>query len=157
MISTSFAKEEEKLKITSKSLYYFGNLPRRYTCKGPNVSPPLGWTCVPEGCVSLALILENKDESVVHWLLFNIDPDSDEIPEGVSPEDIGASLGTNDFGQLGYEGPCSLGENHMYSFTLYALKEKLPLLSGVKKGVFYAAISDIIIEEYSFIVFSKID
>lgn len=155
--SVNYAKEKDRLKITSKSLYYFGNLPRRYTCKGSDVSPPLGWTYVPDDCNSLALVLENKDESIVHWLIFNIAPDFDEIPEGVEAEKIGAILGENDFGSVGYIGPCSLGENHMYSFTLYALKKKLDLPRGANKDDFYAAIKGIVLEEYSFIIFSKID
>jgi len=47
----------------------------------------------------------------------------------------GARQGRNDFGKLGYNGPCPpRGTVHRYFFKLYALDSKMNLEPGVSKG-----------------------
>ena len=74
-------------------------IPKRYTCDGQNLSPPLFVKGIPEGTQSVALIVDDPDAPVgtwVHWVVWNIAPQFDEIPEGSVPPS--ALQGTNDFG-----------------------------------------------------------
>lgn len=102
--------------------------------------PPLAWTGVPEGTKSLALICDDPDAPVgtwVHWVLFNIPADMQEVPANIPPEKIiknGARHGINNFRKFGYGGPCPPGGTHRYYFRLYALDTKIDLESGITKA-----------------------
>lgn len=116
-----------------------GEIPARYTCDGENVSPPLRWSGVPEGTESLALVMDDPDAPAgtwVHWVMYRMYADRRELSEGVPPdEEFGsARQGVNDFGNLGYGGPCP-PENgaHRYSFRLYALDGEPGLAPGASK------------------------
>lgn len=116
------------LEITSPAFDDGDPIPERFTCDGPDVSPPIAWRSVPEAAQSLALIVEDPDAPAgtwVHWVLYGIDPNRSELPESVpaEPEVLGgARQGENDFGDLGYGGPCPPpGGPHRYRFELYAL------------------------------------
>lgn len=121
---------EGKVNLTLRSAAFNAGdmIDPHYTCDGEDVSPPLSWTGVPEGTKSLALICDDPDAprgTWSHWVLYNIPPDKSELPEGVPPEGRltwGAMQGRNDFGNLGYGGPCCpRGSTHRYFFHLYAL------------------------------------
>ena len=109
-------------------------IPKQYTCEGPDVSPPLAWTEPPPGTKSLALTVDDPDAPRgmwVHWVLYNLLPQTQGLPEHV-PKDItllhGTLQGVNDFGQVGYGGPCPPpGASHRYVFALYALDEVVNL------------------------------
>ena len=103
-------------------------VPRKHTCDGDNVSPPLEWSDAPAGTKSLALIMEDPDAptgTFRHWGLCNIAGTRTLLPEGVGrgakTEDLG--LGVNDFGHLRYDGPCPPEGHgrHRYCFYLLAL------------------------------------
>ena len=106
-------------------------IPRKYTCDGSNVSPPLEWSDVPAGSRTLLLVCYDPDApggAFYHWAAYNITPDVerlDEIPAG--KEDSRFSQGVNDFGRPGYGGPCPPRGHkpHAYRFRLSALKERL--------------------------------
>jgi Raf kinase inhibitor-like YbhB/YbcL family protein len=116
------------------------DIPRRYTCEGPNVSPALNWDVPPAGTQSFAVIMDDPDAPArtwVHWVLFDLPASTRELPEGLSKA---AELkdrsrqGRNDFGRTGYEGPCPPhGPAHQYSLRLYALDTKLNLKAGSTK------------------------
>jgi len=115
-------------------------IPVKYTCEGQDVSPPLTWSEPPQGTQSLTLIVDDPDApggAFTHWVLFNIPPDSGELPEAVPTQaqlSSGALQGKNDFGKIGYGGPCPPpGRPHRYCFTLYALDRVLDLKAGVSK------------------------
>jgi len=118
-----------------------GNIPRKYTCDGPDVSPALSWTDPPAGTQSLSLIMDDPDAPVgtwVHWVLYDLPADTRALPEGV-PKDrelaSGARQGLNDFRRIGYGGPCPPpGPAHRYFFKLYALAVKTNLKAGVSKA-----------------------
>jgi Raf kinase inhibitor-like YbhB/YbcL family protein len=122
-------KEEEKkmdIEITSTAFDEGGMIPAKYTCDGPNISPPLAWSSVPENTVSIALICDDPDAPMgtwVHWVLFNLPPETKELPEE----------GKNDSRRIGYSGPCPPGGTHRYYFKIYALDTKLDLEPGVVK------------------------
>jgi phosphatidylethanolamine-binding protein (PEBP) family uncharacterized protein len=44
------------IKVTSAAFAEGEMIPKKYTCDGPDVSPPLAWTGIPEGTKSIALI-----------------------------------------------------------------------------------------------------
>jgi Raf kinase inhibitor-like YbhB/YbcL family protein len=127
------------MKLTSKAFAPGEMIPKKYTCDGPDVSPPLAWAEVPEGTRSLALICDDPDAPVgtwVHWVYYNIPPDIDGLPENVSTQDkpvSGGTQGINDFRRKGYGGPCPPGGTHRYYFKLYALDIKLELKAGANK------------------------
>lgn len=107
-------------------------IPAKYTCDGPNISPPLSIKDVPAAAKSLVLIMEDpdvprhlrKDGMWNHWLIFNIPPTTQEIKENEEP--VGThGLGTSN--NLTYYGPCPPDREHRYFFKLYALDTKLML------------------------------
>ncbi len=128
------------LKITSTAFSEGGMIPVPNTCDGPDVSPDLAWTGVPGDARTLALICDDPDAPAgtwVHWVLFNIPAGQTGLPAEVAPDavmDSGARHGTNDFGRLGYGGPCPPGGTHRYFFKLYALDIDLGLESGATKA-----------------------
>lgn len=127
------------MKITSTAFADEGMIPRRFTCDGEDVSPPLGWQGLPDGAKSLALIADDPDaprKTWVHWVLYNLPAARGDLPEGVPPERTlagGGRQGTNDFGRIGYGGPCPPSGTHRYFFKLYALGAQLDLLPGATK------------------------
>ena len=141
------------LEITSSAFSEGEMIPTRYTCDGPDVSPDLAWTGVPETTQSLALICDDPDAPMgtwVHWVLFNIPPGDRGLPGEISPDaalENGARHGTNDFGRLGYGGPCPPGGTHRYFFKLYALDTELDLASGITKAQLIEAMEGHILAE----------
>ncbi len=122
-------------ELRSQAFENGGEIPVKYTCEGQDISPPLEWDGVPKGTKSLALIVDDPDApdparpqmTWVHWILFNIPPDMDHLPEGVSPSQLPDSvgLGLNDWKKTGYGGPCPPIGRHRYFFKLYALDTML--------------------------------
>ena len=131
-----------------------GYIPDRYTCDAQDFSPPLSWGGVPENTKSLALICDDPDAPFkiwVHWVVFNILPETKGLKEGISKEEL-AELsiieGINDFGKVGYRGPCPPSSKaHRYSFRLYALDTVLDLQEGASKKDVIEAIQGHIIAE----------
>ncbi|WP_069808043.1 YbhB/YbcL family Raf kinase inhibitor-like protein [Vulcanisaeta thermophila] len=121
--------------LISPAFKYGERIPRKYTCDGEDVSPPLQWSGTPQGTKSLVLIMEDPDAPIglfTHWVLYNIPPTRNELPENVAKnptvEGIGLQ-GINDFGRVGYGGPCPPRGHgpHRYFFRLYALDITLNL------------------------------
>jgi len=128
------------ITLTSTAFQEGGPIPRKHTCDGSDVSPPLAWSGVPEGTKSLALICDDPDAPAgtwVHWVLYDIPATRAGLPEGVSKDGVVAGVGAqgrNDFKHIGYGGPCPPpGKPHRYFFKLYALGSELGLKSGVGK------------------------
>lgn len=110
------------MKLTSPAFQDGGKIPARYACDGENINPPLYIEDVPPGARSLALIVDDPDAPSgvwTHWTVWNIDPQTKEIPEGGVPEN--ALQGETSSGSTGYEGPCPPSGVHHYSFRIYAL------------------------------------
>ncbi len=125
------------LTLRSGAFSAGGEIPRRYTCDGADVSPPLQWDGVPQGTKSFVLLCEDPDAPGgmwVHWVAHGIPASARQLPEGVAEvEELadGTRQGMNDFRRLGYGGPCPpRGTRHRYFFRLYALDA--PLAVGPK-------------------------
>jgi len=142
-----------EIKVKSEAFEEGGMIPKKYTCDGEDASPPLSWTGVPEGTEALALICDDPDAPVgtwVHWVIFNIPPDTTGLSENIPPEGVlesGARQGRNDFGNIGYGGPCPPRGTHRYYFKLYALDKKVDLEPGVTKDELLKAMEGHILAE----------
>ena len=127
------------MKIESTAFQEGAAIPRKYTCDGEDVSPPLKWNDPPEGTRSFALISDDPDapaKTWVHWVMYNIPADARGLPENVPPNEKlgdGTLQGTSDFGRIGYGGPCPPSGTHRYYFKLYALDSVLALGPGATK------------------------
>ena len=128
------------IHLTSSAFTEGADIPTKYTCDGEDFSPPLSWTGTPQGTRNIALVVDDPDApggTWVHWVLYGIPPDMQELPENIPDSELaalGGSKGKNDFGDLGYGGPCPpRGTPHRYYFKLYALDTELSLGIGVEK------------------------
>lgn len=144
----------EPMQIQSSAFNDGDTIPKKHTCEGEDVSPQLSWSPAPEGTKSLALICDDPDAPVgtwVHWVLFGLAADTTELPEGVPDgEEVlgGAKHGRNDFGNLGYGGPCPPpGPAHRYFFKLYAVDIEPSLSAGASKAEVMAVIEGHILAE----------
>jgi Raf kinase inhibitor-like YbhB/YbcL family protein len=129
-----------EINLNSSAFESGDSIPKQFTCDGEDASPPLSWSGVPEGTLSLALILDDPDAPAgiwVHWVLFNIPPSLTSLPTGVQKDalvDRIGSQGNNDSRRTGYSGPCPpRGKPHRYYFKLYALDTTLNIGPGATK------------------------
>ena len=135
----------DRIELTSTTFKDGGTIPKRFTCDGDEVSPPLQWSGVPDGARELALLMEDPDApggTYVHWVLFKLAPDTDGIAEGAVPS--GARQGKNSNGDAEYAGPCPPEDDppHRYEFVLYALRSPLDLPDGADADDVRSAVSD---------------
>ena len=145
------------LTITSSVFQHNGSIPLRYTCDGDDTSPPLAWSDVPVGTKSLVLIVDDPDApdpaapkmTWVHWILYNLPPDSTELSEAVASEDLpsGTLEGYNDWNRTGYGGPCPPIGRHRYFHKLYAVDKVLPALEKPTKAQIVRAMEGHILEQ----------
>jgi Raf kinase inhibitor-like YbhB/YbcL family protein len=108
-------------------------MPARFTCADARaVNPPIGWSGMPKGTKSLAVVVDDSSAPItpfVYWIVFNINPESSYIQEGQLPP--GARQARNSAGQAAYDPPCPGPDRHQYRFTVYALDTVLHLRAGV--------------------------
>ncbi len=137
-VSVAISKDAIKsgqLKIVSPAFKDNESIPKKYTCDGKDMNPPLIIENVPKEAKSLALIVDDPDAPVglwVHWVMWNIDPKTKEIKENSVPK--GAIQGINDFGKNNYGGPCPPSGTHRYFFKLYALDTTLNISPSSAKA-----------------------
>ena len=136
--------------ISSAAFTHGSGIPREYSCDGKDESPALAWNDPPAGTESFALACEDPDAPgglFVHWLIYNIPGSARGLPRAVEaaaklPD--GSTQGRNDFGNLGYGGPCPPpGKPHRYFFRLFALKVRTTLASGLGRKELMKAIESI--------------
>ncbi|HEY7515791.1 MAG TPA: YbhB/YbcL family Raf kinase inhibitor-like protein, partial [Vicinamibacteria bacterium] len=86
------------LTLSSPSFAHQGEIPSRFTCEGDDVSPALAWSGAPPGTKSLALIVDDPDApdpkapkmTWVHWVVYDLPPDSSGLTEAVKALPPGA-------------------------------------------------------------------
>jgi Raf kinase inhibitor-like YbhB/YbcL family protein len=129
-------------------------IPVVHTCDGDNLSPPLWWEGEPKETVSFALIMEDPDApsgTFTHWIIYNLPANCHQLEKIIPIQknlDNGATQTKNDFGKIGYGGPCPpKGEEHRYFFRIFALKRKLPHESIQDGTDFYNAINGLILDK----------
>jgi Raf kinase inhibitor-like YbhB/YbcL family protein len=145
--------EKRSLRVTSEAFAEGGLIPAEYTCAGANVSPPLKWGDVPAETKSLALVVDDPDAprgTWVHWVVYNLPAATKALPASIAAESElpgGGRQGRNDFGQLGYGGPCPPSGTHRYYFKLYALNVAPDLPPGATKQDLLRAMYGHILDE----------
>ncbi|MEA2078496.1 MAG: YbhB/YbcL family Raf kinase inhibitor-like protein [Pseudomonadota bacterium] len=132
------------LRIHSLAFDHNGEIPSKYTCEGDDMAPPLSWDGIPGGARSLVLIVDDPDApdpaaprmTWVHWVLYNLPPDTSGLPEGATSADLppGTEEGINDWTRSGYGGPCPPVGRHRYFHKLYALDTVLEGLNRPSKA-----------------------
>lgn len=134
------SQKKSEIVLTSAAFKEGQAIPRQYTCDGVNVSPPLEWTGVPKTAKTLAIIADDPDAPAgtwLHWVLYNIPADNIGFVENVPATEnlkAGGFQGKNDFGKIGYGGPCPPSGTHRYLFKIYAIDGELPLQAGATKA-----------------------
>lgn len=103
-----------------------------YTCDGRDIAPIVAVNEIPPNTGGLALVMYDPDAPMgtfIHWLLVApVDGTSARLTAGSGVE------GRNDFGRIGYGGPCpprGHGE-HRYFFLVMALPGPLGLQKGFR-------------------------
>jgi Raf kinase inhibitor-like YbhB/YbcL family protein len=145
--------KEEKMNITSTAFNEGETIPRKYTCDGQDISPPLSWSGAPSGTKTFALIADDPDApggTWVHWVMYNIPAGTTALQEGVPASKTlsdGSVQGINDFKKIGYGGPCPPGGTHRYFFKLYALSGSVDIGGGATKDQLLPAMEGKILGE----------
>ena len=128
------ARGGARLSVRSSGFSPGTNIPDRYTQNGENMSPSIEWTKGPQGTRSYVLLAEdsgvNRDEPVVHWVMYNINPALTRLPQAMASEPTANTgvQGKNVAGQPGYIGPKPpAGQAHQYHFQVFALNTRLDL------------------------------
>ena len=126
-MSAEASRMADQLTVASPAFAGGGAIPRRHTCDGEDVSPPLAWTGAPEGATAYALVVDDPDaRGWVHWLVSDIPGSTTEVQEGAAA----GVQGRNDFGRNGWGGPCPPSGTHRYDIRVFALSEPLGLAEG---------------------------
>jgi Raf kinase inhibitor-like YbhB/YbcL family protein len=126
--------------LTVKSPAFSNNdfIPKKYTCDGASVNPPLTIDGIPEKTQSLAIIMDDPDApkgTFDHWVVWNI-PVVKEIKEN---SNVGTT-GKNGRKENKYTGPCPPSGTHHYHFKVYALNSNLDLPDHTTKDELLKAI-----------------
>jgi hypothetical protein len=139
------------LTLTSSAFAPLGAIPKRHTCDGEDLSPPLAWSGVPAGAKSLALVVDDPDAPDpaapklvwVHWVLYDLPPGTVSLAQGTTAKALppGAREGLNDWKRTGWRGPCPPVGRHRYFHKLYALDIVLPDLHQPDKAALERAMA----------------
>lgn len=135
-------------KLTIKSSAFEANqkIPKKYTCEGDSINPPLTIEGVPAETKSLALIFDDPDAvggTFDHWIMWNIPPSTGKIEENSAPGVQGLNTGR----KANYFPPCPPSGSHRYTFKVYALDQALNLPSRTKKAGLQKAMQGHILAE----------
>ncbi|AKA48538.1 hypothetical protein IX51_04860 [uncultured archaeon] len=132
-------------------------IPVRFSCDGADRSPAIEWSDLPEGTDSLALIMDDPDAPMgtfTHWIIYSIGLNHGGLDASLPSDgklESGARQGKNDFGNIGYGGPCPpRGRSHRYYFRLFALKPAGRIEAGISRKEFDGEIGGRIIEVVSY-------
>ena len=130
--------------IESPSFTHQGEIPKRFTCEGEDVSPELQWSQPPDGTQSFVLIVEDPDApdpkapktTWIHWVLYDLPAEARGIREAVTEDGLpaGTRQGRNSWKRTGYGGPCPPIGRHRYFYRLYALDTRLSDLKEPSKA-----------------------
>ena len=125
IVSSAFATEgtpppiaegEGRLILTKSAFTDEGEIPKKHTCDGEDISPALAWRDVPGKTASLVLIMDDPDAPAgtwVHWVLYDLPAGLRELPEGLPRTGRpnvrgvhGVCWGVDHFDRIGSHGPC---------------------------------------------------
>jgi hypothetical protein len=143
------AEHTMTMTLTSTAFENGAEIPAIFTCEGSDISPALAWHGVPANAKTLVLIVDDPDApdpaapkmTWVHWLLYDLPPTSNGLPQAVAAQALpaGTREGRNDWKRTGYGGPCPPIGRHRYFHKLYALDMVLGDLATPDKPKLEAA------------------
>ncbi len=124
----------DRITVSTPAFKDGSGIPAEFTCSGKNVSPPFGWSGIPDTARSIVVIMDDPDAPsglFTHWVLYNIPPEKSGLDAGVPKKPVfedGSIHGVNSYGKTEYNGPCPPpGKLHRYFLNVYALDVKLSL------------------------------
>jgi hypothetical protein len=116
------------MRLSSSAFSEGSAIPRRFTCDGEDLSPPLDWSDAPAGTRSFVLLCDDPDAPAGtwhHWAAYDIPANQTALAVGAArrAESQGFKQAMNDFQRPGYGGPCPPRRHgpHHYHFRLLAL------------------------------------
>ena len=139
---------ELTMTVTSTKFDHRRRIPREYSCSDKDISVPITWSQAPEGTVSIAIVLESNQNPGApwsHWVMWGIPADEVGLPTDLAKTHEAASVGpaarqgTNDDGNVGWNGPCPPEVRHslhggalddpvkQYTFKVFALDAEITL------------------------------
>jgi Raf kinase inhibitor-like YbhB/YbcL family protein len=133
------------LQLKSTEIRANKPIPKEVTCDGDDRSPSLEWSGAPPKTQTFALVVHDPDAprgDWTHWIVYDIPRTTRALKPGAPADEHvdGGAQGTNDFGRLGWGGPCPPpGSAHRYVFELYALDAPLGLAPGSSRADVEAA------------------
>jgi Raf kinase inhibitor-like YbhB/YbcL family protein len=119
------------LSLHSSAFTAGAAIPKRFSCQGAGISPPLSWSGVPAQAKSLALIVADPDApsgTWTHWVVYNLAPSVHALLANAGSKGLpgNAATGRNSYHHDDYGGVCPPSGTHHYHFQLYALDTRLP-------------------------------
>jgi len=141
--------QEFKMNIMSPSFTHSQMIPKKYTCQGEDINPPLNISKIPDGTISMVLINDDPDApggTWDHWIVYNIQP-----IRTIKENSVPGIQGENSWGKNEYGGPCPPSGTHRYFFKLYALDIQLKLSEGATKKQVEKEMEGHILEQAEFI------
>ena len=141
------------MRLTSMDISDGKPIAAKFTCAAgaEAVSPALQWMQAPRGTESFALIVHDMEprprkgvDDILHWMVWNMPPTANQLPEGVSPANADLPDGSHQTngnagqnGNFGYRPPCppqDVPVAHHYAFELFALDQKLDLPAAATRA-----------------------
>ena len=135
LANSTLAQEVASLTVSSAAFEHEGTLPKKYSCDGDGVSPPLTVSNIPANAKTLVLIHDDPDApscTWMHWLLYDLPVTGTTVTlaEAAPKEAVwadGTMQGRNGWGDAKYGGACPPDGTHRYFFKFYALDTQLNL------------------------------
>jgi Raf kinase inhibitor-like YbhB/YbcL family protein len=121
-----------KTLIVASDFEHNQPIPKRYTCDGEDINPPLAIEGIPEETKSLVLIVDDPDAPVgtwVHWVVWNIP-----VTSAIAENSVPGKEGFNSWNRNSYGGACPPDGTHRYFFKVYALDIVLDLGVNANKA-----------------------
>jgi Raf kinase inhibitor-like YbhB/YbcL family protein len=116
----------KELTVKSPAFQPNSPIPKKYSCDGEEMNPPITIEGVPKDSQSLSLIVDDPDAphgTFDHWVVWDIPPSTTKIAERSVP----GTEGLNGARKKGFMGPCPPSGTHRYFFKVYALDTQLKL------------------------------
>ena len=146
---------DENLKVTSTAFENGGNIPKRHTGRGEDVSPDLSFGPISKNAQSVVIVMDDLDHPIGtfnHWVIWNIPASFTSVPEGVPKDEMVASLGNavqgrSEYGgKHWYRGPLPPFGAHRYVFRVYVLDGFLSLKANANKTALLTAMEGHILQ-----------
>jgi Raf kinase inhibitor-like YbhB/YbcL family protein len=141
------AQDGATITVSSNAMTDGEDIPVEFTCDGEDVPPDVAWADIPADTVEIMVVVDDPDApsgTFTHWTVWGLEPDASPLDADLP---AGAVEGTNDFGDVGYRGPCPPegDDPHHYRFRVLALDSSLDLPEGAALSELTAAIDDRVI------------